>query len=511
MMYIKNLLPRDDIIIDNLYEIINNSNDDFHIVLYYIDSYKFKVIIRRLDTDCGWGVNLKIKLWTVDKKSFEIISIGSCDNNFKIFNIYTKIKLNKHIYEDSQKIPKLIFQTTFNKDISNILHYNSIFTYIELNPEYEYRLFDDYECRSFIKKYFNKNILHAYDLLIPGAFKADIFRYCYLYINGGCYFDCKSILRIPLRKIINKNDELLLCKDIGKGYYNALMISIKDNDVLLKVINNCIDRIFNFYKIYDINHKLFNHGDSILSLTGPILLFNVTNTIIDKNKSLKFNHINKNNLVHNYQRLCIVYKNEIIVTKQYFDYKPNGIHYSNLWFQKEILYTKSNNQYQYNFYSYINDNDNPNDMKFNFYIYDKNIIIIERIDKDEGWNNNLKLKIIDNILNVEIKIEIGSSNNKYKSYYLMNNTFECKSIITSFENINKKSNNIFKINIVLSNNIYKIIVIKNDDKNIGWDEDLKFNIVLNNNIIEDINYIFKVGNSLNNIIVKDFTLIENLE
>jgi len=509
MVYIKNLLPRDDILINNLFDIINKSNDDFHIVLYYIEDYKFKVVIRRLDAECGWGVNLKIKLWNIEKTSFEIISFGSCENNFKILNILTKINLDKHIYIESQKIPKLIFQTTFKKDISNILHYNSILTYIELNPEYEYKLFDDYECRNFIKIFFDKNILDAYDLLIPGAFKADLFRYCYLYINGGCYFDCKSILKIPLRKIINKDDELLLCKDIGKGYYNAVMLSIKNNNVILKVINNCVDKIFNFYKIYDINHKLFNHGDSILSLTGPILLFNVANNLIDKNKSVKFIHINKNNFIHPYQKLCVLYKNEIIITKQYSGYKPTGIHYSNLWFQKEILYKKSNNQNQYSFYTYINNIDiNDFNMKFNIYIYDKNQIIIERIDKDNGWNNNLKLKIIDDNYNREIKVEIGSSNNKYKLYYFTNDMFDCKYIISSFHNINDKSNYAFNINIVSFNGIYKIIVIKDDDKKNGWKEDLKLNILLNNSISKDTKYIFKIGNSPNNIMIKDFTLIE---
>jgi mannosyltransferase OCH1-like enzyme len=507
MVYIKNLLPRDDILIDNLFEIINDTNDDFHIVLYYIDCHKIKIVIRRLDSDCGWCVNLKIKLWDIKKENFEIISFGSSENNFKILNIYTKIKLDKPIYEELQKIPKLIFQTTFKKDISDTLHYNSILTYIELNPEYEYKLFDDYECRNFIKNFFDKNILDAYDLLIPGAFKADLFRYCYLYINGGCYFDCKSILKMPLRKIINKDDDLLLCKDIGKGYYNAVMLSIKGNDIMLKVINICVYNIINFYKIYDINHKLFHHGDSILSLTGPILLYNVTNNLIDKNKSLKFIHKNKNNFIHNYQKLCVEYNNEIIITKQYSGYKPNGIHYSNLWFQREIIYIKCNNQNQYNFYSYINDID----MRFNLYIYNKKLIIIERIDKDSGWNNNLKLKIIDENYNREIKVDIGNSNIKYKLHYFMNDMFDCEYIISSFHNINIESNDIFNVNIVQFNDIYKIIIIKGNsekqNKIIGWDEDLKLNILLNNSIIDDRKYIFTVGKSLNNIIIKDFTLI----
>jgi mannosyltransferase OCH1-like enzyme len=193
--------------------------------------------LRRFDATCGWGVNLKLKLFSENNDSY-IISLGSSEKNFKIMNIICKIKLHKIIYYD-QNIPKTIIQTTYSRNIENILHYNSILSYIELNPEYEYKIFDNNDSRLFIKNNFDEYILIAYDLIIPGAFKADFFRYCYLYINGGCYFDCKSILRVPLRNIINKDDTFLLCKDIGEGYFNAIILSIPKNDnvyILLSVV-----------------------------------------------------------------------------------------------------------------------------------------------------------------------------------------------------------------------------------------------------------------------------------
>ena len=44
-------------------------------------------------------------------------------------------------------------------------------------------------CREFIKVNFNPLVLKAYDTLIPTAYKADLFRLCVLYINGGIYGD----------------------------------------------------------------------------------------------------------------------------------------------------------------------------------------------------------------------------------------------------------------------------------------------------------------------------------
>jgi mannosyltransferase OCH1-like enzyme len=213
-MYIDNLLPRNIYPIKNNIELIYSSNEDFHIVVYYEKINKIKIIIRRLDCNCGWNIDLRIKIFSLNSEDSEIISIGSYDENYKIMTCITRINIYKTDYLN-QIIPKIIFQTTPNKDINNILHYNSILTFIELNPEYEYRILDNNDCRKFIKENFDSEILRAYDLLLAGSFKADLFRYCYLYINGGCYFDCKQILRKPIRQLIEPDEEMILCNDMN--------------------------------------------------------------------------------------------------------------------------------------------------------------------------------------------------------------------------------------------------------------------------------------------------------
>ena len=61
----------------------------------------------------------------------------------------------------------------------------------ENNPEFKHYLFDDNMCRDFIEKNFDESILYTFDKLKPGAYKADLFRYCVLYLNGGVYLDIK--------------------------------------------------------------------------------------------------------------------------------------------------------------------------------------------------------------------------------------------------------------------------------------------------------------------------------
>jgi mannosyltransferase OCH1-like enzyme len=54
---------------------------------------------------------------------------------------------------------------------------------------YEYKFYNDQHAASFLRTHFPAYVFEAYDALKPGAFKADLFRYCVLLIHGGVYAD----------------------------------------------------------------------------------------------------------------------------------------------------------------------------------------------------------------------------------------------------------------------------------------------------------------------------------
>jgi mannosyltransferase OCH1-like enzyme len=85
-------------------------------------------------------------------------------------------------------IPTNIFQTWHSKLLPPLMA-KSILLIKHLNPRFKYFLYDDNECREFIKNNFKSDVLWAYDSLIPGAYKADLWRYCVLFIHGGIYLD----------------------------------------------------------------------------------------------------------------------------------------------------------------------------------------------------------------------------------------------------------------------------------------------------------------------------------
>ncbi len=90
------------------------------------------------------------------------------------------------------EIPKVIYQTWHSKTLPPKMT-ECVEKLKSDNPGFKYYLYDDADCRAFIEANFDPEVLYAYDSLLPGAFKADLWRYCVLYINGGFYVDIKFI------------------------------------------------------------------------------------------------------------------------------------------------------------------------------------------------------------------------------------------------------------------------------------------------------------------------------
>ena len=157
-------------------------------------------------------------------------------------------------------IPLNIFQTWHTKQLPPMMLKNTEFIK-QSNPAFNYMLFDDNDCREFIKNNFKVDVLNAFDTLIPGAYKADLWRYCVLYIIGGIYIDIKYI---PINgfKFISLTEKEHWVLDIDKnGIYNALIVAKPGNNILLQAINKIV---------YNVKHRYY--GNSCLEPTGPLLL-----------------------------------------------------------------------------------------------------------------------------------------------------------------------------------------------------------------------------------------------
>lgn len=153
-------------------------------------------------------------------------------------------------------IPKVIYQTWKTKD----LHENCIKirdNIQKLNPDYEMKLYDDEDIDAFIKNNFDDYTYSCYSKLNVGAGKADFWRYCILYKNGGVYLDMDAVILRPLDELIEENDQCIITREGTPVCNNWIMIFEKEHPILLKTINNCC---------YNITNKTSN---DICYLTGP--------------------------------------------------------------------------------------------------------------------------------------------------------------------------------------------------------------------------------------------------
>lgn len=187
--------------------------------------------------------------------------------------------------ENKNKIPNIIHQTFETLILPNSVH-KCVQSWISLNPEYQYNYYTGEDCRDFIAKHFDEEVLQTYDTLIPGAYKADLWRCCVLYQLGGVYADIKTIPNVPLNKIINKDDDYLLVSDICSfggihPIYNAVMASVPKNPFIKLYIDTIVSnvRCRTTHTTLDrggLAYKLIgSKGSGCLSITGPVVLENL--------------------------------------------------------------------------------------------------------------------------------------------------------------------------------------------------------------------------------------------
>lgn len=220
-------------------------------------------------------------------------------------------------------IPPNLFQTWHSKILPPLMA-SSVAKLRQTNPRFNYFLFDDNDCREFIKNNFSLEVLNAFDTLKPGAYKADLWRYCILYKKGGVYLDIKyrPVNGFRLINLLEK-EHWVLDADCN-GIYNAVMICAAGNNILMNAINQIVEHVKNRY-----------YGPGMLDVTGPGLLSRYFNR--DEKNAFDMKHFFHNSLNNRFVEL-----NGYIVLKSYNGYieesrKNQKIpHYGVLWSNKDI-------------------------------------------------------------------------------------------------------------------------------------------------------------------------------
>lgn len=157
-----------------------------------------------------------------------------------------------------QRIPRIIMQTN-EKDVVPEDMAKCSQTIIDKNPDYEYVYFDDERALAYISENFSEEIVNAYEKVKPGAYKADLFRYCFLYKNGGVYIDTGMKNIKSLSNLIRPEDNFISPEDNNTGgLYNAFICCSPSNPIIEAALEESVKNI-----------ERENYGEQPLDVTGP--------------------------------------------------------------------------------------------------------------------------------------------------------------------------------------------------------------------------------------------------
>ncbi len=131
--------------------------------------------------------------------------------------------------EESSDVPHMIYQTWETHDLPLRMR-AAVAAVVAANPGFGHRIFDAAERRAFLAEYFTDAVVDAYDALVPGAYKADLWRYCLLYLWGGYYLDIKfepvdgwSLKSLKGVTYVLDNAETF--PGVSHGVYNAFLMA----------------------------------------------------------------------------------------------------------------------------------------------------------------------------------------------------------------------------------------------------------------------------------------------
>lgn len=234
--------------------------------------------------------------------------------------LYTLVYSNKlPIIKDTSKIPKILFQTYYNKKIIPSYMVDNVKKYAK---NYEYYLLDDTEAIAFLNTYFNKDVTERFKLFKNGAHKADLLRYCLLYIYGGVYTDIKTILLKPLDSIFTDDTKLYsTLSATGYSIHQGILASRPRNILFLRLIyfavytpvhiidNNYLILCVDFYKL--IQDDSINNTVCIGEILGRSQDYYLFNEVCNTNTTKTCKKFDKHGLC------CSIYDKEesIFITR----------------------------------------------------------------------------------------------------------------------------------------------------------------------------------------------------
>lgn len=134
-------------------------------------------------------------------------------------------------------IPKQIVMTWKDANLPKFVFENLK----KLNPEFEILLFTDKEVIKFLANHYGTAYVDFFKALRFGKYKADFFRYCYLYQKGGFYLDVDLEPTRPIKDYFDEKTTFFSSLSLQKGHiFQAVLFMTAGNPIIKKSIDDML-------------------------------------------------------------------------------------------------------------------------------------------------------------------------------------------------------------------------------------------------------------------------------
>jgi Glycosyltransferase sugar-binding region containing DXD motif len=204
--------------------------------------------------------------------------------------------------DPNRLVPRIIHQTYFEELTQEKYPNMSRLINSFKSSGWEYRFYTDEDAQNFLSTHFPAEVRQAYDTLRPGAFKADLFRYCALLIHGGLYVDVDIMLESFLDNSIPANVGFLTPMDepgvgVNRRFcvWNGLIASAPGHPFLAKAIETVVNQVRNRFTSVDVDARFcpnqemsILHSFDMLFTAGPCLLGSAINFSLGREGQQRF-------------------------------------------------------------------------------------------------------------------------------------------------------------------------------------------------------------------------------
>jgi len=179
-------------------------------------------------------------------------------------------------------IPKIIWQT-YKDSFDQLQNYmvDSVNTWKNLNPDFEYRYMDDAQAAQFILNEYGKEWHDIFVNLPVGVMRGDLWRYMIIYKYGGVYADLDTECINPINTWLSKDYDMIVCPETDIHYCQWTFAASAEHPILKSVLDTVKEKLLN--PEYGSPHFVHTHTGPSIWTEGinKALGFKIDNLIND--------------------------------------------------------------------------------------------------------------------------------------------------------------------------------------------------------------------------------------